>query len=148
MHDADDEADHERIDKALKDTFRPEFLNRIDEIIIFEGLTKEDVVEIVDLQMMEVSSRLADHGLAIELTQAAKEWLAEQGYDETFGARPLKRALQRSVESPLSVKLLKGEFSKDDQVIVDAEDGELTFTRKEEQETAEPEEQVSEIAPG
>jgi ATP-dependent Clp protease ATP-binding subunit ClpC len=147
MQDADDEADHERIDKAIKDTFRPEFLNRIDEIIIFEGLTKEDVVEIVDLQMKEVSSRLADHGLAIELTQAAKEWLAEQGYDETFGARPLKRALQRSVESPLSLKLLKGEFSKDDQVIVDAEDGELTFTQKEEQDTPEPEEKVGEAAP-
>ncbi len=148
MQDADDEADHKRIDKALKDTFRPEFLNRIDEIIIFEGLTKEDVVEIVDLQMKEVSSRLAEHGLEIELTQAAKEWLAEQGYDETFGARPLKRALQRSVESPLSIKLLRGEFGKSDQVLVDAVDGELTFTRREEQETPEPEEKVGEAAPG
>lgn len=130
MRDPDEEADHKRIESALKDTFRPEFINRIDEIIIFEPLTVEDVVKIVDLQMQEVRSRLEEHGLKIELTSAAKEWLAGQGYDESFGARPLKRALQRYVESPLSVRLLEGDFLKGDQVLIDATDGELTFTRK------------------
>jgi ATP-dependent Clp protease ATP-binding subunit ClpC len=127
MNDPGEEAEHERIEEALKQTFRPEFLNRIDEIIIFEPLTQEDVIKIVDLQMQEVRSRLSDHSLKIELTMAAKEWLAEQGYDEDFGARPLKRALQRYVESPLSVKLLQGEFTKGDHVLVDAEDGKLVF---------------------
>jgi len=130
MQDPDEEAEHERIQEALKKTFRPEFLNRIDEIIIFEPLSLEDVISIVDLQMEEVSSRLGEHGLEIELTQAAKEWLANHGYDEDFGARPLKRALQRYVESPLSVKLLQGEFEKGDSVVVEAEDGKLYFAHK------------------
>ncbi len=128
MRDPEEEADHKRIEEALKTTFRPEFLNRIDEIIIFEPLTMDDVMAIVDLQMKEVCSRLSEHGLAIELTEDAKKWLADQGYDKDFGARPLKRALQRYVESPLSVKLLQGEFSKGDHVLVDASDGELIFT--------------------
>jgi ATP-dependent Clp protease ATP-binding subunit ClpC len=132
MRDPDEEADHKRIEEALKTTFRPEFLNRIDEIIIFEGLSKEDVVAIVDLQMKDVRSRLEDHGLEIEVTFEAKEWLAEQGYDEDFGARPLKRAIQRYVESPLSVQLLQGKFTKGDHVLVDVSDSELVFTQKEE----------------
>jgi ATP-dependent Clp protease ATP-binding subunit ClpC len=108
------------------------------------------VIAIVDLQMEEVSSRLGEHGLEIELTQAAKEWLANHGYDEDFGARPLKRALQRYVESPLSVKLLQGEFEKGDSVVVDDEDGKLQFSHKgkkarKKSEDAEP---VSEIAAG
>jgi len=148
MKDPDELADHKRIEESLRNTFRPEFLNRIDEIIIFEPLTKEDVMEIVDLQMQEVHSRLADHGLQIELTQAAKEWLADQGYDEAFGARPLKRALQRYVESPLSIKLLEGEFNKEDHVLVDADDHELIFSRKEAEDSEEPEDKVSEAAPG
>ncbi len=152
MRDPNEEADHKRIEEALKETFRPEFLNRIDEIIIFELLEMEDVVAIVDMQMKEVQERLAEHGLGIDLTQSAKEWLAGQGYDEDFGARPLKRAIQRYVESPLSVKLLKGDFTKDDHVVVDAVDGELTFSRKEEsQEPSPPDksedtEEVSEVA--
>ena len=117
---------------ALKAHFRPEFLNRIDEIIIFQPLTQEDVVEIVDLQMEEIRGRLAENGLEVVLTQAAKEWLAEEGFDESFGARPLKRALQRYVESPLSIKMLEGEFTKGDLVLIDAHDGELTFSRQEE----------------
>jgi ATP-dependent Clp protease ATP-binding subunit ClpC len=127
----DDEETHKRIEDELKRTFRPEFINRIDEIIIFEPLEQKDVIYIVDLQMKEVSSRLAEHGLFIQLTQAAKEWLAEQGYDKDFGARPLKRALQRYVESPLSMQLLKGEFNKGDHILIDEADGRLTFTRLE-----------------
>ena len=127
----DEEETHKRIEDELKRTFRPEFINRIDDIIIFEPLEQKDVIHIVDLQMKEVSSRLAEHGLFIQLTQATKEWLAEQGYDKDFGARPLKRALQRYVESPLSMQLLKGEFNKGDHILIDEEDGRLTFTRLE-----------------
>jgi ATP-dependent Clp protease ATP-binding subunit ClpC len=132
MGNADDEADHKRISDALKKTFRPEFINRIDEIIIFEPLSEEDVVEIVKLQMKEVQARLSEHGgLTIELTETAQKWLAAQGYDSDFGARPLKRALQRYVESPLSVRLLKGEFASGDRIRIDEVDNELTFTRLE-----------------
>jgi ATP-dependent Clp protease ATP-binding subunit ClpC len=132
IRDDDEAADHKRIEEALKKTFRPEFINRIDEIIIFEPLSEEDVVEIVKLQMKEVQERLTEHGeLTIELTEAAQRWLARQGFDEDFGARPLKRAIQRYVESPLSVRLLKGEFSAGDYIRIDATDDQLTFTRME-----------------
>jgi ATP-dependent Clp protease ATP-binding subunit ClpC len=86
----------------------------------------------VDLQMKDVRNRLVEHGLQIELTQAAKQWLAEQGFDKDFGARPLKRALQRYVESPLSVRLLQGTFVQGDCVLVDVAGNELTFTKQEE----------------
>ncbi len=121
-------AGYERIEKALRDTFRPEFLNRIDEIIIFSPLTLEQVEQIVDLQMAEVAGRLEEQGLSVELTDAARKWLARQGYDPSFGARPLKRALQKYVESPLSVQLLRGDFPEGTLVVVDAgEDGGLIF---------------------
>ena len=118
------------IEKALKDTFRPEFLNRIDEIIIFADLTIEDVEQIVNLQMSEISDRLAEQGLAVELTEGARAWLARQGFDPQFGARPLRRALQRYIESPLSVQLLRGEFERGDLVVVEAEEEGLVFRRK------------------
>jgi len=127
MQDAADEADHRRIEEELKLTFRPEFLNRIDEIIIFEKLSRADVLQIVDLLMKDIRERLHDHGLEIELTEAASNWLASHGYDEDFGARPLRRALQRYIESPLSVKLLKGEYVSGDKAVVDAEDDKLIF---------------------
>ena len=129
-HDKDEAADHKHISDELKKTFRPEFINRIDEIIIFETLSEEDVVQIVNLQMNEVQERLAEQGeLTIELTEAAQHWLARQGYDQDFGARPLKRAIQRFVESPLSVRLLKGEFVAGDRIRIDEEEDVLTFTR-------------------
>jgi ATP-dependent Clp protease ATP-binding subunit ClpC len=117
-------------EKELKKHFRPEFLNRVDEIIIFNDLTVEDVERIVDLQMAEISDRLADQGLQVQLTDAARSWLAREGFDPQFGARPLRRALQRYVESPLSVKLLRGDFERGDLVVVDAEEEELTFERR------------------
>ena len=123
----DEKEDHKRIEDALKQTFRPEFINRIDEIIIFEPLDEADVIQIVDLQMKEVRKRLLEHGLKVELTAAAKEWLARQGYDQDFGARPLKRALQRYVESPLSVCLLKGEFGEGDNICIDVKGDALGF---------------------
>ena len=118
------EADQEKIEKALKDTFRPEFINRIDEIVIFAPLTVEQVGEIVDLQMAEIAGRMVEQGLGVELTDAARTWLANEGYDPAFGARPLKRALQKYVESPLSVQLLRGDFPSGTQVVVDASEEE------------------------
>jgi len=118
-----------KIQKALKDTFRPEFLNRIDEIIIFSQLTTEDMGKIVDLQMDEIQERLAEYGLTVNLTEEARNWLANQGFDPAFGARPLKRAMQKHIESPLSVKMLRGDFSNGDCVNVDAtEDNGLEFS--------------------
>ncbi|MCZ7545323.1 MAG: AAA family ATPase [Anaerolineae bacterium] len=124
-------ADHEKIEKALKQAFRPEFLNRIDETIVFSPLTVEEVEQIVDLQMQEIAGRLAEYDLTVELTPAARGWLARQGFDSAMGARPLRRALQRYVESPLSVELLRGGFKSGDHVVVDAsaEKG-ITFTQQ------------------
>jgi ATP-dependent Clp protease ATP-binding subunit ClpC len=121
------------IQDALRQHFRPEFLNRIDEIIVFHTLTMEHVNQIVDLQMAEIGARLGEHGITIELTDPARTWLAKQGYDPAFGARPLRRTLQKQVESPLSVKLLQGEFKDGDVIVVDynEHDG-LTFIRKNE----------------
>ncbi|HHH40749.1 MAG TPA: ATP-dependent Clp protease ATP-binding subunit, partial [Chloroflexi bacterium] len=130
----EEEARH-RIEKALKEVFRPEFINRVDEIIIFNRLTLEQVEQIVDLQMREISERLAEQGLTVELTDAARKWLAREGYDPQFGARPLRRALQRYVESPLSVRLLRGDFRSGDRVLVDVGEEGLTFMRMEPRET-------------
>ncbi|PIE79664.1 MAG: Clp protease [Chloroflexi bacterium] len=130
VRDADEKANHKRIEEALKDTFRPEFINRIDEIIIFEQLSKEDMVDIVKLQIKEVQERLVEHGnLTILLTEEAQLWLAEQGYDKDFGARPMRRAIQRFVESPLSVQLLKGDIKSGDHIQIDVADDKLTFAQ-------------------
>jgi ATP-dependent Clp protease ATP-binding subunit ClpC len=126
-----DKSNLEKIEKALKGTFRPEFLNRIDETIVFSSLTKEDMQKIVVLQAEDIRSRLSEHGLQVELTEAATEWLASEGFDPAFGARPLKRALQKHVESPLSISLLSGDFVPGDTVIVDIEDGKVVFMKKE-----------------
>jgi len=126
-----DKANQEKITKALKGAFRPEFLNRIDEIIMFSPLSKEDMRKIVSLQMQDIQERLSEHGLKVELTDAAVDWMADEGYDPAFGARPLKRALQKYVESPLSVSLLSGEFARGDTVLVDIEDEEVVFKKKE-----------------
>jgi ATP-dependent Clp protease ATP-binding subunit ClpC len=127
---AQEHAAEEKIEKELKDTFRPEFLNRIDEIIIFSPLSPEQMVQIVDLQMKQIRERLAEHGLTVELTDAARVWLSREGYDPAFGARPLRRALQRHVESALSVKILQGEFEEGDTVIVDFDEGEGVIFRR------------------
>ena len=128
----EDREAHKKIEKALKDTFRPEFLNRIDEIITFSQLNLEDMQEIVKLQMHEIHERLSDHGLEVVLSEKASKWLAEQGYDPAFGARPLKRALQKYVESPLSIKILEGEFSAGDivEVGVDEKGEGMSFSLK------------------
>jgi ATP-dependent Clp protease ATP-binding subunit ClpC len=119
--DADETArkSQEKIEDGLKRTFRPEFLNRIDEIIIFHTLTPEHMEQIVDLQMKEIHERLEERGITVDLTPAARKWLAEEGYDPAFGARPLRRTLQRYVESPLSKRLLQGEFEAGDHILAD-----------------------------
>ncbi len=114
-----DEEVRRRTLAALKETFRPEFINRVDEIVIFANLTLDDVTRIVDLQMQEVQTRLSEYNLHVELTEAAKCWLAGQGYDPQFGARPLRRVIQRYVESPLSVQILRGNFGPGAHICVD-----------------------------
>jgi ATP-dependent Clp protease ATP-binding subunit ClpB len=118
-----------RSPEQMREHFRPEFLNRIDEIVEFHQLTREQLAEIVELQLARLRSRLADRGIALELTDAAKAALAEAGWDPTYGARPLKRAIQRLVENPLALRLLEGEFVDGDTVRVDADDGEITFEK-------------------
>jgi len=115
--------------EAMRDHFRPEFLNRIDEIVVFDALDKEQLAEIAELQLERLRSRLQERKFALELTDAAKEVLAEAGWDPTYGARPLKRALQRLVENPLAQRLLEGEFAEGDTIRVDAHGGELVFSR-------------------
>jgi ATP-dependent Clp protease ATP-binding subunit ClpC len=131
---ADDEqsiADHQKIEKAMRDTFRPEFLNRIDEIIIFSPLALLDVEQMVDLQMTGIAGRLHEHGISLHLTEPARNWIARAGYDPQFGARPLRRAIQRYVENPLSVRLLRGDFHAGDLIVIDELNGQLAFERHE-----------------
>ncbi|GAI14843.1 unnamed protein product, partial [marine sediment metagenome] len=118
----------ERVLAEMKKTFRPEFINRIDEIIVFHQLTEEQLRNIVDLMVKDLKGRLADRKLNIELSDKAKSWLVKEGYDPLYGARPLRRAIERYVENPLSAKLLRGEFGQGDTVMVDLGDDGLTFT--------------------
>jgi len=119
----------EKIMEALKSKFRPEFLNRIDEIIIFNRLKKEDILKIVDIQIGYLQKRLIDKKIKIELTEKAKNYLVEKGYDENYGARPLKRVIQREIENPLALKIISGEFKENDKIIVDVKDGILVFSK-------------------
>jgi ATP-dependent Clp protease ATP-binding subunit ClpB len=113
----------------MRERFRPEFLNRIDEIVVFDELSREQIAEIVEHQLERLRERLADRGIVLELTDAAKDAIAEAGWDPAYGARPLKRAIQRLVENPLALRLLEGDFGDGDTIRVDAVDGELVFER-------------------
>jgi ATP-dependent Clp protease ATP-binding subunit ClpB len=117
--------------EALREFFRPEFLNRVDEVVEFHPLSRDQLGTIVELQLGRLRERLAERSLALELTDAAKEVLAEAGWDPTYGARPLKRAIQRMLENPLALRLLEGEFEEGDTVRVDEQDGELVFEKAE-----------------
>ncbi len=115
----------EKLLAELKRIFRPEFLNRIDGVMVFKALTKEEIKQIVDLELNKVRKRLEEQQIELEVSEAAKEYLAQEGYDTNFGARPLKRVIQRLVEDPLSEGLLAGEFQEGDTVLSDLEEGEV-----------------------
>ncbi|MGE5591618.1 MAG: ATP-dependent Clp protease ATP-binding subunit [Bacillota bacterium] len=120
----------QKVMDEVKKTFRPEFINRLDEIIVFHPLTRDDLLRIVTLELNKLGKRLEESGLTLEVTDAAKQILVDKGYDPTFGARPLRRAIERQVEDELSEEMLRGHFQFGDLVLVDAQDGKLTFTKK------------------
>jgi len=120
----------EKVMTEVKKLFRPEFINRLDEIIVFHELTEEQLRTIVDLMVMDLENRLAEHKVGIELTGKAKSWLAKEGYDPVYGARPLRRVIERYVENPLSTRLLQGELKEGDVVKVNMVNGKLTFRAK------------------
>jgi len=123
------EAAQDRVLAELDRTFRPEFLNRIDEIILFHALTLEDLVQIVDIQLGRLNARLAERGLTLQVSQGARRHLAGKGFDPVYGARPLKRVVQRELQDPLALALLQGEFRQGDTVQVDLRGEQLTFSR-------------------
>jgi ATP-dependent Clp protease ATP-binding subunit ClpB len=123
------EAIRERIEEILTTTFKPEFLNRIDDTVIFHRLSRSDLGRIVDLQVEQLADRLREKGIEIELTDEARTLLGNLGYDPTYGARPLKRVIQKQLVDRLALALLEGEFREGNAVLVKAEGGELTFTK-------------------
>jgi len=116
-----------RVTEALRAHFRPEFLNRIDEVVIFQSLSREQISHIVEIQLRGLRKRLGDRKLSLELTDAAKQYLANEGYDPVFGARPLKRTIQRRILDPLAQAVLRGEFREGETVVVDVENGQIVF---------------------
>ena len=125
----DEQRLRDSVTNALKQAFRPEFLNRIDEVIIFHPLTQDQIIQIVGLMVKEVQRRLEERQVTFELTPAASRWLAETGFDPVYGARPLRRAIQRHLENPLSKGILSGEFRAGDHVMVDGGDGTLALAK-------------------
>ncbi|UNC92737.1 ATP-dependent chaperone ClpB [Candidatus Contubernalis alkaliaceticus] len=120
----------EKVMQKLRTSFRPEFLNRVDDIVVFHPLNREHLVHIVDIQLERLSRRLRDQNIEIELTFEAKEFLADTGYDPLFGARPLKRAIQKELENPLAKGILAGDYQEGSRVLVDRKDSRLIFTEK------------------
>jgi ATP-dependent Clp protease ATP-binding subunit ClpB len=121
----------DKVMEELDRIFRPEFLNRIDEIILFRSLTKEDLLKIVDIQMRRLRALLDDRKMGLDLTEAARRHLAEVGYDPVYGARPLKRVIQRELQDPLALSLLRGEFDEGDMIRIEAPNGHITFEEAE-----------------
>jgi len=124
-----EERARDQVEEALTQTFPPEFLNRIDDVVIFQRLTKEDLGKIVEIQVGNLAGRVRERGIEIELTERARELLGNLGFDPTYGARPLKRVIQKQLVDKLALRLLEGEFAEGDTVAVDASDGELTFRK-------------------
>jgi ATP-dependent Clp protease ATP-binding subunit ClpA len=123
-----DEERRTLLEPALRLQFRPEFLNRLDEVVIFHALTEPEIEAIVDLQLAQVTARLEDRRIHLSATPAARTLLASAGFDPTFGARPLKRTIQRMVVDPLTAKLLAGEVRDGSEVKVDAREGEIVLS--------------------
>ncbi|MBM4298233.1 MAG: hypothetical protein FJ143_10890 [Deltaproteobacteria bacterium] len=117
-----------RVNAALREAFKPEFLNRVDETIVFNNLGRDEIKAIVEVQLTRLRQNLASRKLALDISEPAKALLADKGYDPVYGARPLKRTIQRMIQDPLAVKILAGEFSDGDCVRVDAEDDEVNFS--------------------
>jgi len=116
------------IREALRQHFKPEFLNRIDDIIVFKSLGKEEIVKIVDIQLESLRNHLADRKITLELSPASRDALFKEGYDPTFGARPLKRAIQKLLADPLALKILEGDIQSGDHVLADVDrSGNFTF---------------------
>ncbi|MBV8668497.1 MAG: ATP-dependent chaperone ClpB [Candidatus Eremiobacteraeota bacterium] len=126
----DDERVRAQVMEALRQQFRPEFLNRIDEIIIFKGLSLSEIKRIVDIQLRGLAKRLSERGIELELTDKAKEYLAHRGFDPVYGARPLKRTIQKEIIDPLAVRILGAEFAPGDAVTADVQNGEIAFGKK------------------
>jgi ATP-dependent Clp protease ATP-binding subunit ClpC len=126
----------------LRHNFRPEFLNRVDGIIVFHALNREQIKQIVDLEVNKVRDRLGEYGMQLHLTEPAREYLAGKGFDPSLGARPLRRVVQNDVEDALSEGLLGGRFGKSDSIKIDLEEGKLTFTREETEDEPEAGDQV------
>jgi ATP-dependent Clp protease ATP-binding subunit ClpB len=118
-----------RTAESMREHFRPEFLNRIDEIVEFKALSRDQLGAIVELQLERLRERLADRGLKLELTDDAKQAIGDAGWDPTYGARPLKRSIQRLLENPLALRLLEGDFAEGDTIRVDAQNGDLVFVK-------------------
>ena len=127
--------------QELAGIFRPELLNRIDEIIVFHPLSREEILQIVDLMLNQVARRLSERHISLEASQEARELLSEKGYDPAFGARPLRRVIQREVENPIASAVLRGEFTEGDTILLDVEDGGLTLRLKIKDEAAAPPQQ-------
>jgi ATP-dependent Clp protease ATP-binding subunit ClpB len=119
-----------RDQESLRGHFRPEFINRIDETVFFHTLEREHIKQIIEIQLRGLLKRLSDRKIAIELTEAARDFLVREGYDPVYGARPLKRALQRRLLDPLALRVLEGSFREGDTVIVDVSGDELGFVKK------------------
>jgi len=131
-----------KLTESLKRTFRPEFINRLDSVIVFRALSKEEIKEIVGLELIKVQDRLKDHRIQLEATEAAKGLLAEKGYDQDYGARPLRRVIQSEVEDRLSDGFLAGQFKEGDTIVIDLLEGNLDFRPIREPETPMLEEPV------
>ncbi len=120
----------ESVMQALRDHFRPEFLNRIDETVVFHALTPGELKQIVDIQLRILNKRLEDRKILLTASDAACEWLAKTGYDPVYGARPLKRLIQKDIENPLALKLLQGDFADGDRITINSDGAKLEFKRE------------------
>ena len=125
--------------EELKHAFRPEFLNRVDSIIVFHALSREEIARIVDLELDKVGARLVEYGIGLRVTEAAKALLAEEGYSDEYGARPLRRVIQDRIEDALSDAILAGRFAAGGTVLADADEGEIALRQADEAEEAEKE---------
>ena len=125
-----DEEARDKVRSELRRTFRPEFLNRIDEIVMFKPLQRNEIFKIIDLQIKELEAKLEDRQILVEVTEGAKELILNRSYSSQYGARPVKRFIQKELETKIGRLLIKGELKDKDTIVVDTENGELKFSKK------------------